>query len=110
MQEYDDGAYSIESFFIAYVLLELPCEIISCLMFSALTAIATDLRRTVSMFFVVSLNALCIVNAGESLGILFNTLLDENTGLALNVTNVILSVAMFMAGTFILHCRSLLVV
>ncbi|KAK0243883.1 P-loop containing nucleoside triphosphate hydrolase protein [Armillaria nabsnona] len=97
-REYDDGAYSIESFFITYVLLELPCEIISCLMFSALTAIATDLRRTVSMFFVVSLNALCIVNAGESLGILFNTLLDENTGLALNVTNVVLSVAMFMAG------------
>ncbi|KAK0504329.1 P-loop containing nucleoside triphosphate hydrolase protein [Armillaria luteobubalina] len=97
-REYDDGAYSIESFFIAYVLLELPCEIISCVMFSALTAIATDLRRTVSMFFIVSLNALCIVNAGESLGILFNTLLDENTGLALNVTNVILSVAMFMAG------------
>ncbi|PBK97301.1 P-loop containing nucleoside triphosphate hydrolase protein [Armillaria gallica] len=97
-REYDDGAYSIESFFIAYVLLELPCEITSCLMFSALTAIATDLRRTVSMFFVVSLNALCIVNAGETLGILFNTLLDENTGLALNVTNVILSVAMFMAG------------
>ncbi|KAK0187746.1 P-loop containing nucleoside triphosphate hydrolase protein [Armillaria mellea] len=97
-REYDDGAYSIESFFIAYLLLELPCEIICSLMFSALTAIATDLRRTVSMFFVVSLNALCIVNTGESLGILFNTLLDENTGLALNVTNVILSVAMFMAG------------
>ncbi|KAK0202104.1 P-loop containing nucleoside triphosphate hydrolase protein [Desarmillaria ectypa] len=97
-REYDDGAYSIESFFIAYVLLELPCEIISCLIFSTLTAIATDLRRTVSMFLVVSLNALCIVNAGESLGILFNTLLSENTGLALNVTNVILSVAMFMAG------------
>ncbi|KAK0462088.1 P-loop containing nucleoside triphosphate hydrolase protein [Desarmillaria tabescens] len=97
-REYDDGAYSIESFFIAYVLLELPCEVLSCLIFSALTAIATDLRRTVSMFLVVSLNALCIVNAGESLGILFNTLLNENTGLALNVTNVILSVAMFMAG------------
>lgn len=49
------------------------------------------------MFFIVAMNVVCMVNAGESLGIIFNTILDDNTGLALNVTNIVLSVAMFMA-------------
>ncbi|KAF9046944.1 hypothetical protein BDZ89DRAFT_1155194 [Hymenopellis radicata] len=97
-REYDDGAYSISAFFLSYVLLELPCEMLACLMFSSLTAIATNLTRSIEFFFIVALNSLAIVNAGESLGIIFNTLLNDNTGLALNVTNVLLSVSTFMAG------------
>ena len=70
-------------------------------MFAALAAIATNLRRTIGFYFIVTLNSIAIVNAGESLGIIFNTIFNDNTGLALNVTNVLLSVSNFMAGT---HC------
>ncbi|KAK0199972.1 P-loop containing nucleoside triphosphate hydrolase protein [Desarmillaria ectypa] len=97
-QEHGDEAYSIESFFLAYTILELPLEVVACFTFSALAAIATNLLRTVDMFFIVTLNAMCMVNAGESLGIIFNTIFHENAGLALNVANVILCVMMFMAG------------
>lgn len=41
----------------SYLTLELPLEIVACLMFSSLVAIAVDLRRTVAMFFIVTLNA-----------------------------------------------------
>lgn len=41
----------------SYLTLELPLEIVACLMFSSLVAIAVDLRRTVAMFFIVALNA-----------------------------------------------------
>lgn len=77
-------------------------------MFSSLTAIATNLTRSIEFFFIVALNSLAIVNAGESLGIIFNTLLNDNTGLALNVTNVLLSVSTFMAGECFLRIRSCL--
>ncbi|KAK0450317.1 P-loop containing nucleoside triphosphate hydrolase protein [Desarmillaria tabescens] len=97
-QEHNDDAYSVESFFLAYTILELPLEVVACFTFSALAAIATNLLRTVDMFLVVTLNALCMVNAGESLGIIFNTIFHKNAGLALNVANVILCVMMFMAG------------
>ncbi|KAK0217090.1 P-loop containing nucleoside triphosphate hydrolase protein [Armillaria fumosa] len=97
-QEHGDDAYSIESFFLAYTILELPLEVVACFTLSALAAIATNLSRTVDMFLVVALNALCMVNAGESIGIVSNTIFHENAGLALNVANVILCVMMFMAG------------
>lgn len=57
VQEHDDRAYTVEAFFMSYLTLELPLEIIACLMFSSLTAIATDLRRTIAMFFIVALNS-----------------------------------------------------
>ncbi|KAK0473430.1 P-loop containing nucleoside triphosphate hydrolase protein [Armillaria novae-zelandiae] len=97
-QEQDDDAYSIESFFLAYTILELPLEVVACFTFSALAVIATNLSRTVDMFLAVTLNALCMVNAGESIGIASNTIFHENAGLALNVANVVLCVMMFMAG------------
>lgn len=88
-------------------------------MFSSLVAIAVDLRRTVAMFFIVALNAgrylsqlssegqrtdldptisVCIVSAGESIGIIFNTVFSSSTGFALNITSTVLSIGTFMAG------------
>ncbi|KAK7028149.1 hypothetical protein VNI00_014964 [Paramarasmius palmivorus] len=77
---------------------ELPFEIIASLLFALLGCIAVDLRRTVAMYFIIALNAFCIVSCGESLGIIFNTLFSDNTGLAINITSVILSVGQFMGG------------
>ncbi|KAJ3999230.1 putative ATP-binding cassette transporter [Lentinula boryana] len=83
-KEYDNGAYSVEAFFAAYVCLEVPFEITSALLYSLLSNIVISLKRTIPMYFIITLNCFCIVSCGESLGIIFNTLF-QSTGFALNV-------------------------
>lgn len=96
-REDDDGVYSVEAFIISYTILEVPFEIISSLVFGVLGAIAVGLPRTVVMYFVTSFTCFGIVSCGESLGIMFNTLLPH-TGFAVNVMGTVLSVATLMAG------------
>ena len=96
-RENDDNAYSVESFLSTYTLLELPFTIVSSLLFSLLATLAAGLPRTASLFFIVSLNCFCIVSCGESIGIMFNTLF-ASTGFAVNLTSVILSLSLLMAG------------
>ena len=91
-REHDDNAYSVEAFFLQYTLAEIPFEILTAILFAVLTVLAAGLHRTVSLFFIVVFNAFAIVNCGESVGIIFNTLFDH-TGFAVNVTSVVLSVA-----------------
>ena len=101
-REHDDRAYSIEAFFLQYTVLEIPFEIVACLAFSAIAVFAAGLPRTVTLFFVVAANGFFIVNCGESIGIMFNTLFN-NTGFAVNLTSVVLSVATLMAGILSLN-------
>ena len=96
-REDDDGVYSIEAFIANYTILEIPFEIISCLVFGVLGAIAVGLPRTVTMYFVTVFACFGIVSCGESLGIMFNTVLPH-TGFAINVMGIFLSVANSMAG------------
>ena len=97
----------MEAFFLQYTILEIPFEIISSLLFAVLEVLAVGLPRTHSLFFIVAFNCFCIVNCGESLGIMFNTLFDH-TGFAVNVTSVILSVAVLMAGVLSLNIPAFL--
>ena len=106
-REHDDNAYSVEAFFLQYTLAELPFEILTSLLFAVLTVIAAGLPRTVSLFFIVAFNAFCIVNTGESIGIMFNTIFDH-TGFAVNVTSVVLSIAQIMGGIMSLNIPSFL--
>lgn len=96
-REDDDGVYGIEAFIASYTILEVPFEILSCLVFGVLGAIAIGLPRTVTMYFVTMFSVFGIVSCGESLGIMFNTLLPH-TGFAVNVMGIFLSVATLMAG------------
>ncbi|MCJ1338983.1 hypothetical protein MMC09_004272 [Bachmanniomyces sp. S44760] len=105
--EWNDGAYGIESFFASYCIAEIPFEILTSLVFALLCDLAAGLARTPSLFFIVAFNAFCIVNCGESLGIMFNTLFSH-TGFAVNVTSVILSVATLMGGVMSLNVPSFL--
>ncbi|KAI4141211.1 MAG: hypothetical protein L6R39_005470, partial [Caloplaca ligustica] len=84
-REHDDAAYPVTSFFLTYTLLEIPFEILTSLLFALLTVIAAGLPRTTALFFAVAFNCFAIVNCGESLGIMFNTLF-QHTGFAVNVT------------------------
>jgi hypothetical protein len=106
-REHDDLAYSPESFFLQYLSLELPFEVITSLLFAVLTDIAAGMPRTAQMYFVAATNCLCIVSCGESLGIINHTLFTH-PGFAVNVTSVFLSVANFMAGTMSINMPAFL--
>ncbi|KIY48216.1 hypothetical protein FISHEDRAFT_43790 [Fistulina hepatica ATCC 64428] len=95
--EYIDEAYSVQAFILAYTILEVPFEIIAALLVSLMIALAMNLGRSVTVYFVVAFSSFAITNCGESLGIIFNTLFS-NTGFALNVMSIILSLGTFMGG------------
>ncbi|KAK2788682.1 hypothetical protein FQN53_003191 [Emmonsiellopsis sp. PD_33] len=96
-REQADNCYSIEAFILQYTSLEVPFEIIASLVFGVATAFAINMRRTVKMFLIAAFNCFCIVNCGESLGIMFCTLFSH-AGFAVNVTSILLSIANILGG------------
>jgi hypothetical protein len=96
-RDYDDRIYGVEAFFLTYISITTPFEIISCLVFSVLAVFAVGLERNAQTFFIISFNAFCITSCGESLGIAFNTLFTH-TGFSVNCMSVFLSVAQVMGG------------
>ncbi|KAF9784673.1 hypothetical protein BJ322DRAFT_1109379 [Thelephora terrestris] len=62
-KEHADGAYSMESFFFVYLILEVPFEITSI----SLLLIAVNLERTVLMYFTSTQVSFCMVNWGRLL-------------------------------------------
>ena len=106
-REHDDDAYPISAFFLQYTIAEIPFEVITGLVFAVLTVFAAGLPRTLSLFFIVAFNCFAIVNCGESVGIMFNTLFDH-TGFAVNVTSSILSIATIMGGVMSLNIPAFL--
>ncbi|KAH6605750.1 abc transporter [Trichoderma cornu-damae] len=96
-REDDDGVYGVDAFLLSYTILEVPFEVLSCLLFGILMCLAVGLPRTATMYFVSVFGCFGIVSCGESLGIMFNTLVNH-TGFAVNVMGVFLSVATAMAG------------
>lgn len=59
--------------------------------------LGAGLPRTAQVFWVCFFNCFCIVNCGESVGIMFNTLFSHS-GFAVNITSVFLSIAQLMSG------------
>jgi ABC-type multidrug transport system permease subunit len=96
-REHNDRAYSLEAFFLQYTALELPFEITSSLIFAIFADLAVGLPRTADSYFLVVYCCFCIVNCGESLGIMFNTIFDH-TGFAVSVVSIFLSLAQVMSG------------
>lgn len=106
-REDDDGVYSVESFLAMYTLLEIPFEVISCLVFGILGDIAVGFPRTAEMYFTCVFCCFAIVNCGESLGIMFNTLFSDHTGFAVTAVSILLSVANTMAGIMSINMPAL---
>lgn len=96
--EDDDGVYSVEAFLSTYTLLELPFEIVSCMVFGLLAVFAVDLPHTAELYFVCTFVCFGIVSCGESIGMMFNTLFSSHTGFAMTLTSVLLSIANAMGG------------
>ncbi|KAF2272145.1 ABC transporter-like protein [Westerdykella ornata] len=95
--DHSDRVYTVSAFFLTYTALEVPFEIVTALLFAVLAVLACGLERSAEIFFLIAFNAWCIVNCGESLGIMFNSLV-EHTGFSMNVMSVFLSVAQIMGG------------
>lgn len=96
-REQDDGLYGVMPFFAVYTTLEVPFEIVSALVFCIIVVLPPGFPRTADFFFAAFYLSFVVINTGESIGIVFNTLFNH-TGFALNVVSVILSVGTFMAG------------
>ena len=94
-RDYDDRIYGVEAFFLTYISITTPFEIISCFIFAVLAVLAVGLKRDASTYFIITFNAFCITSCGESLGIAFNTLFSH-TGFSVNIMSVFLSVAQVM--------------
>ncbi|KAI4164204.1 MAG: hypothetical protein LQ342_002168 [Letrouitia transgressa] len=106
-REHDDNAYGIVAFFLQYTLAELPFEMLTSLLFALLTVVAAGLPRSTKLFFIVAFNCFAIVNCGESVGIIFNTLVSH-TGFAVNLTSVVLCVGTIMGGVMSLNIPAFL--
>jgi ABC-type multidrug transport system ATPase subunit len=106
-RDYADRIYGVEAFFLTYISITTPFEIISCIVFAVLAVLACGLERDASTFFIITYNAFCITSCGESLGIAFNTLFTH-TGFSVNCMSVFLSVAQVMGGVLSLSIPSFL--
>lgn len=96
-REDDDGVYGVDAFLLSYTILELPFEILSCLVYGIFSTFAVKNPETASLYFATFFGCFGVVSCGESLGIMFNTLFTH-TGFAVNIMGVFLSVANGMAG------------
>lgn len=106
--EHADGAYTVPAFFASYTSLEIPFEIVTSLIFSCLADLAVGLPRTALVFFVVAVNGFCLTSCGESIGIVFNTLVPHNTGFSVNLTSTVLSIGVLMSGIMSIDMPSFL--
>lgn len=105
--EHDDRVYGILPFFLSYMVVEIPFEIISSLIFAAFMSPVTGMERTPEMFFAIAYVAFMTIFCGESLGIITNTIF-HHAGFAVNVVSIVLSIGTFMAGVMSLQMDGVL--
>ncbi|ODV84941.1 hypothetical protein CANARDRAFT_176364 [[Candida] arabinofermentans NRRL YB-2248] len=95
--EFVDGVVKTESFFVSYLLIEIPFEIVSCLVFAVLMMFVVGFQYNAGLFFALAYCSWLVVNAGESLGLSFNTVLTH-PGFALTVISIFCSCGVVMSG------------
>ncbi|KAK2611957.1 hypothetical protein QQS21_002063 [Conoideocrella luteorostrata] len=105
-REDDDGVYTVDAFLLAYTLIEVLFEILSCLVFGVMSTFAVGLPRTIPMYFVITFACFGVVSCGESLGIIFNTLFSH-TGLAVIIMGIFPSLANSMGGVLSINMPGL---
>ncbi|KAJ5240156.1 ABC-2 type transporter [Penicillium chermesinum] len=106
-REEGDNCYSVETFLLAYTAIEIPFEIGSAIVFGVLAAFANNLKRTAQMFLISAFNCFCIINCGESIGIMFCTIFSH-IGFAVNVTSTLLSISTILGGVLSLNVNDVL--
>eukprot|EP00762_Andalucia_godoyi_P008436 ANDGO_04685.mRNA.1 putative ABC transporter ATP-binding protein/permease YOL075C len=92
-----DGTYSSWAFLWAYMLVEVPFEIVSCLVFTAFAGPVTGLQYSGPTFIILAFVVFCIMNVGESIGIIFCTMV-QHVGFSVTLLSLVLSLSTVSAG------------
>lgn len=102
-----ENLYGAESFLLQYTLLELPLELFSCVVFALFTAYVAGLNPTVGQFGVSLLGAFGCLNCGESISIIFSTMLSHS-GAAISLTCALLGIFTVLGGVISLYVPTVL--
>ncbi|KAE8405044.1 P-loop containing nucleoside triphosphate hydrolase protein [Aspergillus pseudonomiae] len=95
--ERNDGCMTAICFLVQYTCLELPTEIFSALISSAIFTFGPPTQSTFMMFLISSFNIFAIINCGESIGIILLSLFD-NIGISTTLTPIVLYINWVFAG------------
>lgn len=92
-----DDAYEVEPAFLAYMLIEVPVEILSAIFYTIFTMLAVGLYTTATTFFCMVFAVFSLVNVGESIGIAFCSIV-HHVGFSVSMTNAVLGIFVVMSG------------
>lgn len=106
-EEFNDDVVDLNSFFFSYLTLEIPFEILSGFLYAIFMIFVIGFQMNAGLFFTIFYASLLIVNAGESLGISFNTIFNH-PGFALVFISIFCSVGVCMAGLLAMTLDSFL--
>lgn len=106
-KEFDDNVYGIAPFFLGYMTLEMPMELVASVVYSVFVVLICGLPRTAGNFFATVYCSFIIVGSGEALGIITNTLF-ERPGFVINVLSIVLSIGTAMSGLMSLQMSKVL--
>lgn len=98
-REAADGGYSAAAFVLTYTTLEVPCEVFGTLIYTAFAQAIAGLHTTPYSFFVYTYAVWCVLNAGESIGIMFCGII-YHTGFGVTMLSTFLSFWSIMSGFF----------
>jgi hypothetical protein len=96
-RERADGAYETAPFFLSYMCGELPFEVLGAVLFSVVVGPLIGMGASPAQFFVTCFTTLCVLFAGESIGILFCAFI-RHAGFAVSLVNSVLTTFTIMAG------------
>ncbi|KAB8258136.1 P-loop containing nucleoside triphosphate hydrolase protein [Aspergillus pseudonomiae] len=96
-RETSEGLYNIEAFLAQYTILELPFEAFSALIFALLLAYVAKLAPEADRFGFLFVSALCTLNSGESISMLFY-LVFGHISLAVSFTASLLAIFTVLGG------------
>ncbi|KAI5294087.1 hypothetical protein KEM52_004719 [Ascosphaera acerosa] len=96
-REEEDGAYSVEAFLLQYTTLEVAFDIVCSIVSGVFYAFVIGIKKDIKTALILAFDAFCLINCGESLGIVACTLFT-NVGFAVNILSLFLSIATIMGG------------
>ncbi|KAF9435714.1 hypothetical protein BGZ76_005679 [Entomortierella beljakovae] len=96
-REISDGGYSPTSFFMSFLVNELPLEFIGSLGVTVFMLVITQLETTATTFFCFWFIMFGYINAGESIGLAFSSF-ATHAGFNVTLMSTLISVFSFMTG------------
>ncbi|KAJ2993420.1 hypothetical protein HDV02_002427 [Globomyces sp. JEL0801] len=97
IHEHHDRIYSLWSFFLSYIIIEIPMEIISSILFNILAFWVVGMNTTLFSLFCSTITTFCLLNFGESVGLIFCAIANHS-GFSLALTNSVLGIVVLMTG------------